>query len=162
MNQKHDYGYHPQGRQGVFSGAEAGRNCELAGGWRHLRTVADATEALRKSGMKTNRQRHWSTAKRYARQGARSVLHGGIERVWFFLLGLTRPVRRKLGLNAENLRRLLSRTVSALIIFVGPIVAGPDYLGKYRLHATNLFQAASVKPSPAQIEHRVALRAAAE
>lgn len=113
VHQNHDYGYHPQGKGGVFGGAEAGRNYELAGGWRHLRTIADATEVLRKNELRPNRLRHWASAKRYARQAGRVFLHGGIERAWFFLLGLTRPIRRKIGLNAENLRRLSSRAVSA-------------------------------------------------
>ena len=113
VHQNHDYGYHPQGKEGVFSGEEAGRNYDLAGGWRHLRTIADAGEVLCKSGLKANRLRHWASAKRYARQAGRVVLHGGIERAWFLILGLTRPIRRKVGLNAEILRRLLSRTVFA-------------------------------------------------
>lgn len=113
LHQNHDYGYHPQGKQGVFFGAEAERNYALAGGWRHLRTIADATEVLGKGGLKPNRSRPWATAKRHARQAGRAFLHGGIERAWFFVLRLTRPVRRKLGWNAENLRRFLSRTVSA-------------------------------------------------
>ena len=108
VHQNHDYGYHPQGKQGVFYGAEARRNYELAGGWSHLRTIADATEVLGKDGLRPNRLRHWAIAKRYARQAGRVFLHRGIERAWFFVLGLTRPVRRKLGLNAENLRRLFS------------------------------------------------------
>jgi hypothetical protein len=112
VHQNHDYGYHAQGRKGVFCGPEAGRNYELAGGWKHLRTIADATEVLRNDRMKANRLRHWSTLKRYARQAARVFLHRGIEPAWFFVLGLTRPVRRKFGLNAENVRRLFSRTVS--------------------------------------------------
>lgn len=113
VHQNHDYGYHPQGKDGVFSGVEAGWNYRLAGGWRHLRTIADATEVLRKDGLKPNRLRHWSTAKRYARQAGRVFLHSGIERAWFFILGLTRPIRRRFGLNAEHARRLFSRTVSA-------------------------------------------------
>lgn len=113
VHQNHDYGYHPQGKQGVFNGAEAKRNHVLAGGWRHLRTIADATEVLGEGGLRPNRSWHWATAKRYARQAVRVFLHGGIERAWFFVLGLTRPVRRKFGLNAENVRRVLSRTVSA-------------------------------------------------
>lgn len=113
VHQNHDYGYHPQGKDGVFNGAEAERNYALAGGWRHLRTIADATEILSKNGLRPNRFRHWTGAKRYARQAARSMLHGGIQRAWFFLLWLTRPARRKLGLNAENVRRFLSRAVSA-------------------------------------------------
>lgn len=113
VHQNHDYGYHPQGKEGVFSGEEAGRNYELAGGWRHLRTIAGAGEVLYKSRLKANRLRHWASAMRYARQAGRIFLHGGIERAWFLVLGLTRPVRWKIGLNAGSLRRLLSRTVSA-------------------------------------------------
>jgi len=112
VHQNHDYGYHPQGKTGVFHGAEALRNHQLAGGWRHLRTIADATEVLANGGLKPNRLRHWSTAKRYARQAMRTLFHGGIERAWFFILGLTRPARRRLGLRAGNLRRRFSRTVS--------------------------------------------------
>lgn len=113
VHQNHDYGYHPQCKGGVFSGGEAERNYAMAGGWRHLRTIADATELLRKDDLRPNRLRHLSNAKRYTRHAARSLLHGGIERAWFFILGLTRPLRRKVGLNAGNLRRFLSRTVSA-------------------------------------------------
>lgn len=114
VHQNHDYSYHPQGKLGVFHGIEAARNYELAGGWRHLRTIADATEVLGRGGrLGPNRSRHWATAKRCACQAGRVFLYGGIERAWFFILGLTRPVRRKFGLNAENLRRLFSRTISA-------------------------------------------------
>ena len=113
VHQNHDYGYHPLGRQGVFYGEEAGRNYELAGGWRHLRTIADATEILRHGGLRPNRARHWASAKRYARQAWRVLLHDGIEPAWFLVLGLTRPLRHKFGLKAENFRRALSRAVSA-------------------------------------------------
>jgi hypothetical protein len=46
VHQNHDYSYHPQGKAGVWSGEEAGLNAQLAGGWRHFRTIADATEIL--------------------------------------------------------------------------------------------------------------------
>jgi hypothetical protein len=114
VHQNHDYGYHAQGRPGVFCGAEAERNYELAGGWKHLRTIADATEVLGNDRVNTNRLRHWATAKRYARQAARVFLHGGIERAWFSFLGLTRPVRHKLGLHAKNLRRLHRKALPLL------------------------------------------------
>jgi len=58
VHQNHDYGYHPDGRAGVFHGVEACRNYELAGGWRHLRTIADAREALRGNRLKPNPLRH--------------------------------------------------------------------------------------------------------
>src|SRR6266568_1138015 len=112
VHQNHDYGYHAQGRKGVFCGPEAGRNYELAGGWKHLRTIADATEVLRNDRRKANRLGLWWTWKRYRRQAGGVFLHRGIEPAWFFVLGLTRPVRRKFGLNAENVRRLFSRTIS--------------------------------------------------
>jgi hypothetical protein len=105
VHQNHDYGYHPQGKAGVFHDVEAGKNCELAGGWRHLRTIEDATEVLRASGLKPNPLRHWAAMRRCARQAGRVAFHEGIERGWFLLLGLTRPMRRNLGLRAENLRR---------------------------------------------------------
>lgn len=113
VHQNHNYCYHSQGKKGVFDGAEAGRNYELAGGWKHLRTIADAAEVLHEEGLRPNRLRHWATVKRNVRQAGRSLFYSGIERAWFLVLGLTRPVRRKIGLNAKNLRGLLSRTVSA-------------------------------------------------
>ena len=105
VHQNHDYGHHPQGKQGVYYGEEARRNYELAGGWSHLRTIADATEVLLEGGLKPNRLRHWSSAKRYARQAWRVLFHDVIQPMWFFFLDITRPVRRVLGLRAEAMRR---------------------------------------------------------
>ena len=45
VHQNLDYSYQPQGKAGVWSGEEAGLNGQM-GGWRHLRTIADATEVL--------------------------------------------------------------------------------------------------------------------
>lgn len=60
----------------------------------------------------------------------------------------------------ETLRSQADAFLTALVIFIAPVIAVMDYLGKYRLHATNLFHTAAAKPSPAQIEHRMAMRAA--
>jgi hypothetical protein len=103
VHQDHDYGHVPQGKQTVYYGDEARRNYELAGGWKHLRTIADATEVLREEGLKPNRLRRWAAAKRYLWQAWRVLLHDVIERAWFFLLGITRPARRALGLRAGRL-----------------------------------------------------------
>jgi hypothetical protein len=105
VHQNHDYGYHTLGESGVFYGPEAGRNYELAGGWKNLRTIADATQVLLANGLRPNRVRHWTAVKRHARQAGRLLFHDGIERAWFFFMGLTRPLRSLLGLRAENLRR---------------------------------------------------------
>ncbi|HEY6946115.1 MAG TPA: hypothetical protein VI431_13320, partial [Candidatus Acidoferrum sp.] len=60
----------------------------------------------------------------------------------------------------EPLRSQADAFLTALVIFIAPVIAVTDYLGKYRLHATNLFQTTVVKPSRQQIQHRMAMRAA--
>jgi hypothetical protein len=105
VHQNHDYGHHPQGKPGVWHGAEAGANYRLAGGWKHLRTIADATEVLRPDGLKPNTARHWSAAKRYARQAGRVVLYHIWHPIWFFVLDMTRPLRNAVGLRTTPLRR---------------------------------------------------------
>ncbi len=96
IHQNHDYSYHPQGKAGVWTGEEAGRNAQLAGGWRHLRTIADATEALSPERFKPNVFRHLSAGKRYIRQAGRVFFYDVWHPAWFALLNLTRPLRRSL------------------------------------------------------------------
>jgi len=104
-HQNHDYGYHPWGKQGVWNDEEAGNNYRLAGGWRHLRTIADANEVLSAVRLRVNRARYWTTAKRYGRQAGRMLLHQVAERTWFWILGITRPVRTAAGLRSRNTRQ---------------------------------------------------------
>jgi len=105
VHQNHDYGHVQLGKQAVYYGDEARRNYELAGGWKHLRTIADATEVLHEEGLKPNRLRRWAAVKRYVRQGWRVLYHEVIQRAWFLVLGITRPARRALGLHAGTLPR---------------------------------------------------------
>ena len=74
-------------------------------------------------------------------------------------LAFRRSVVEKLLPVPETLRSQADAFLTALVIFIAPIIAVEDYLGKYRLHATNLFQNTAAKPSPAQIEHRMTMRA---
>jgi hypothetical protein len=104
-HQNHDYGYHPWGKQGVWNDEEAGNNYRLAGGWRHLRTIADANEVLCAERLRANRVRYWTAAKRYGRQAGRMLLHQVAERAWFWVLGVTRPVRTAAGLRSRNTRQ---------------------------------------------------------
>jgi len=105
VHQNHDYSHHPQGQEGVWKGLEAGRNAQLAGGWRHIFTIADATEVLRKDGLMPNRLRKWAAAKRYVRQVGRVLFYDGIQRLWFLFLDVTRPLRSRFGLRTQNVRR---------------------------------------------------------
>ena len=105
VHQNHDYSHVPNGKQTVYYGEEAGANYELAGGWTHLRTIADATEVLTEDGLKPHMMRHWAAVKRYLRQAWRVILHDAIQPLWFYFLGITRPVRHALGLKSETLHR---------------------------------------------------------
>jgi len=96
VHQNHDYSHHPQGKEGVWNGAEAGRNAQLAGGWRHLRTIADATQMLHEDGLHENTKRYWSAARRFLRQGGRVLLYDVWHPLWFALLNVSRPLRRAL------------------------------------------------------------------
>jgi hypothetical protein len=105
VHQNHDYGYHPEGEQGVFYGEESGKNYDLAGGWRHLRTIEDARYVLSEEGLKPNRKRHWAMVKRHCRQAGRVFVCDVWQPAWFFLLGITRPVREAVGLRSHVVRR---------------------------------------------------------
>lgn len=47
IHQNHDYSHYPRGRQGVCEGPEAIANHELAGGWAHIYSIADASHKIR-------------------------------------------------------------------------------------------------------------------
>jgi len=101
VHQNHDYAYHPQGKEGVWHGAEAARNCSLAGGYAHLYTIEDATHRLTAKGIEANRG--------YRLAPARRVLRRGRAAVWHALLGATRPVRHALGMRQSNVSSFFIR-----------------------------------------------------
>lgn len=104
VHQNHDYAHHPLGKEGVWGGEEAERNFQLAGGWDHLRNIADATEVFSASGIRSNRKRHWLSAKRGVAKIGRFVLYKVCNPLWLFFLGITRPLRGALGLRAASAR----------------------------------------------------------
>jgi glycosyltransferase involved in cell wall biosynthesis len=59
----------------------------------------------------------------------------------------------------EALRSQADAYLTALIIFVAPVAALPEFLAKYRLHGANLFQANDGRAKRDGIEHRMAMRA---
>jgi hypothetical protein len=101
IHQNHDYSHHPQGQQGVWHGTEAADNARLAGSWRNLRTIADATEMLTADKLRNNYMNNWSTVTRYARQFARLIYYDVWHPIWFALLKLTRPLRDAFHLRAR-------------------------------------------------------------
>jgi len=75
-------------------------------------------------------------------------------------LAFRRAVLKELMPMPETLRSQADAYLTALVIFVAPVVAVPEFLGKYRLHGANLFQTDAESTSRSQIEHRMAMRAA--
>jgi hypothetical protein len=105
IHQNHDYRHHPQGKPGVWYGEEAAANHKLAGGSKHLRTIADATHVLRANRLAPNASRHLATVKRHTTRAGRFAFYSAVRPLWFFLLNLSRPIRGAVGLRSAALRR---------------------------------------------------------
>jgi len=73
-------------------------------------------------------------------------------------LAFRRAALQKLLPVPESLRSQADAYLTALIIFVAPVSAVPEFLAKYRLHGANLFQTGTGKVSRSQIERRMAMR----
>jgi hypothetical protein len=91
-HQNHDYGYHPDGEQGVWQGEEAQENYRLHQG--KFATLANATHVLRQGRLGRNYKARLNVLGSYAK--------AAWYRVWFGSLNATRGVRRRLGLRSRN------------------------------------------------------------
>ena len=100
VHQQHDYSHVRGGREWSYSGPEAVRNVELAGGREHLYRIDHASHLLTPEGLRrcsrprprwTRFDYHWDT---WLGRGA------------WLALEATRPVRHRLGLRLETVRRL--------------------------------------------------------
>ena len=89
IHQNHDYGYHKQGKNGVWNDELAQKNLELAGGTRHLHSMQDAKYVLTAAGVRK---------KPLLQRWIGSGRGGWRNRVWHPMLNWTRPVREFLGL----------------------------------------------------------------
>lgn len=92
VHQNHDYSHHPEGEKGVWYGEEAKRNYDLAGGWNHFCTIADATHRLTVKGIERNLS--WE------------YFHRRLEIFQRQLIDWTRPLRHAIGIRRETLNVL--------------------------------------------------------
>jgi hypothetical protein len=94
VHQNHDYGYHPGGLAGVWDDTESERNRQLAGGFRHLHCINDASYVLESHAIRRN-YRRWLVP---------------LQREFFQFRGTlirrTRPLRQRFGLTHRALVRL--------------------------------------------------------
>ena len=102
IHQNHDYAHHPQGTIGVFwKGNEARQNLKLAGGWGHLRTIADAPHKMTSTGMERNVGSFFAPMRVVARRWR--FLHSEVlTPSWYRLLRITRPLRHPFGFRQEK------------------------------------------------------------
>lgn len=88
VHQNHDYAYHPHGEKGVWHDELAERNRELAGGWTHFYTIADATYHLTPSGIRRNLSRqYWARRKTLVKRS---------------IIDITRRIRHRLGMSTRS------------------------------------------------------------
>jgi hypothetical protein len=73
-------------------------------------------------------------------------------------LAFRREALEKLLPVPEALRFQADAYLTALVIFVAPVAAVTEFLGKYRVHGENLFQVNAGTGSLAQIERRISMR----
>ena len=95
VHQDHSYAHHPLGFKGVMEGEEAKSNAQLLGDAQHLFTTEHAQYLLENGNPK------WS----YRR--LRVEFEPMLWRVWFAILGVTRPLRHALGLRQKRVGETL-------------------------------------------------------
>jgi hypothetical protein len=95
VHQNHDYSHHPGGEAGVSHGEEAQSNYALLRGGCCFATMENATHRLTPEGLRPNYY-HWVVQTK--RKAARTR-----NAAWFALLGLTRPLRHRLGLRQRRM-----------------------------------------------------------
>jgi hypothetical protein len=104
MHQNHDYAYHPEGQKGVWYGEGAQKNFDLAGGFRNLHTLEDATHRLTRTSIDSSRLYWLAPARRAVRRRVKAIRDTIRIRFWHPLLDRTRTVRSALGLRHIEIR----------------------------------------------------------
>ncbi len=93
VHQNHDYSHHPGGQSGLWKDVEAQQNHVLMGKG-HFATIDNATHKLTPKGLQVNYYHYFAQSKRKI-ASARSA-------AWFGILGLTRPLRSRLGIRQRH------------------------------------------------------------
>jgi hypothetical protein len=107
VHQNHDYGYHPEGIEGVFNDIEARGNFELASRVTRLRTIEDAPYRLNATGIERNYFYWLAPAKRLWRRVSKKMRGKLRNKMWYPLLNITRKMRHAVGLKRDSIPRVL-------------------------------------------------------
>ncbi|HEY2547555.1 MAG TPA: hypothetical protein VGI46_15905, partial [Candidatus Acidoferrum sp.] len=102
VHQNHEYTTTPERFKGSYLEPNSMRNFQIAGGFRHLRNIGDATHLLTRQGMEGNARRYWMAAKHASAEMRHILLYKVWFPVWFPLLNASRPLRTALGLRRKS------------------------------------------------------------
>ncbi len=101
VHQDHAYATTERSK-GSDTDATAMGNFELAGGWKHLRHAEDSTFRLSRKGRVYRSPFRY---KRHAKAALNFLRFDVWNPIWFFILGITRPLRTVVGLRTGSVRR---------------------------------------------------------
>jgi glycosyltransferase involved in cell wall biosynthesis len=134
-----------------------------------LRRVCEAFEKNPDAGMIYHRTHLWRGGEQveddtYFAEVSGHVPESRASLLRYPMIGTSCLAFRRSALDAllpvpEALRSQADAYLTALVIFVAPVVALPEFLAKYRLHGANLFQGGAIGAARGAIEHRMAMRA---
>jgi glycosyltransferase involved in cell wall biosynthesis len=135
-----------------------------------LRRIDEAFLSLPDAGMAYHRLYEWTEDGTLATGGHFIPVSGRVTDSRFSLLCYPMMQASSLVFRRQALEDLLPipevlRTqadayLTALIIFISPVLAVDEYLAKYRIHGANLFHCQNAEPSRSQLQNRVAMREA--
>ena len=133
-----------------------------------LRRVCETFEKNPEAGMVYHRAHLWRDGEQDANDSIFAEVSGRVPASRISLLrypmvstsclAFRRSALNRLVPIPEGLRSQADAYLTALIIFVAPVAALPEFLARYRLHGANLFQVKAGAGTRDQIEHRVAMR----
>jgi len=111
MHQNHDYAYHPEGQTGVWYGEGSQQNFKVAGGYRHLHTLEDASFRMTAQSIEPRRLYWASPALRAVRRVVKKARDTTRVRVLHPLYDATRSLRHGIGLNQHNLQLKTKKSI---------------------------------------------------
>jgi glycosyltransferase involved in cell wall biosynthesis len=135
-----------------------------------LRRVCETFEKHPEAGMVYHRMYLWRGGEELEEDRHFSEVSGRIPESQVSLLSYSMAATSSLAFRRSALNKLIPMPealrsqadayLTALVIFVAPVVALPEFLAKYRVHDANLFHISEDKPARGRIEHRIAMRSA--
>lgn len=135
-----------------------------------LRRVSEVFEQNPETGMIYHRTHLWTEGGQLEEDSYFAEISGRVPESRVSLLRYAMVATSCLAFRRNELNKLLpvpealrsqaDAYLTALVIFIAPVFALPEFLAKYRIHGANLFQASANGPSRSALLNRLAMRQA--